>query len=219
MGIVTVFTIGKKVYEQIAIPFDLKIANYVHEPNYKARVGFLGQFEEDFKLIIEAVTQNGKKPLIVFIDDLDRCAPPKPVEIVEAINSLLDAKYCVFVIGMDVQTVAASIGAKYKDIQSQLDDGSITSELTLGQRFLEKIVQINFHIPRVDEKMTESFIDTMLDMLKEHQQVNLLRGETKDTKELSKAKQRATRTLNTFRVVQAARPSAKAGLETKGKTG
>jgi hypothetical protein len=48
----------------------------------------LAQFEEDFNRVIDCVTQEGKWPLVVFIDDLDRCAPMKSVEVVEAINIL-----------------------------------------------------------------------------------------------------------------------------------
>ena len=57
---------------------DLKITQYIRSPNYQERVGFLSQFEEDFKRVIKSVTRGGKWPLVVFIDDLDRCAPPKP---------------------------------------------------------------------------------------------------------------------------------------------
>ena len=112
VDIVIVFI--KDLLHGITRPFELNVGKYVREPNYKERIGFLAQFEDDFKRVVEVVTAKGKDPLVVFIDDLDRCAPPKAIDVVEAINLLLDSKYCVFVIGMDSRMVAASVESKYK---------------------------------------------------------------------------------------------------------
>ena len=157
-----VYTAGKEAYDKIAGSFDLKIEQYMHEPKYQERVGFLAEFDKDFRRIVNVVTEKGKWPLVVFIDDLDRCAPPKPTDIMEAINVLLDAKYCVFVIGMDLNTVAGAIEAKYKDLREYVDDVDDPGGLTLGQRFLEKIVQINFRIPKSDPAIISSYIQRNL---------------------------------------------------------
>jgi HEAT repeat protein len=208
LGFITaLYAAGKEIYDSITGPFDLKLARYVREPNYKERVGFLAQFEEDFKGVIDVVTEGGKWPLIVFIDDLDRCAPPKPAEIIEAINILLDAEHCVFVIAMDAQAVAGSIEAKYKDLQEYLDDTDDPGGLTLGQRFLEKIIQINFRIPRADPQVVESFIDANLDAAKGELPPRPLKEERTEAEQLIEAEQRAGKSLDeATRAVQASRP-------------
>jgi hypothetical protein len=154
-------TIGKDLYRNLTSPFRLKIAEYVEEPNYEAKVGYLPQFEKDFKRVIRAVTDDGARPLVIFIDDLDRSAPPKPVEIFEAINMLLDSEHCVFVLGMDSQAVARSIEAKYKDLMGDSADAD-GSEPGLGRRFLEKIVQIPFVVPRADRGVFRTFVSKNL---------------------------------------------------------
>jgi len=159
---VALFVFGRGFYSRFIGPFDLKIGKYVQEPNYKERVGFLAQFDKDFKYIVDLVTEKGKRPLVIFIDDLDRCTPPKPADIIEAINVLLDANHCVFIIGMDSQAVAASIEAKYKDLKECYYGSFDSSGVTLGQRFLEKIIQINFHIPRAVDYLMASFVDASL---------------------------------------------------------
>jgi hypothetical protein len=140
-------TIGKDLYRRLTSPFRLKIADYVEEPKYEEKIGYLPQFQKDFKRVIRAVTDDGAKPLVIFIDDLDRAAPPKPVEIFEAINMLLDSEHCVFVLGMDSRAVAKSIEAKYKDLVGDSADAG-GSEPSLGRRFLEKIVQIPLRRPQ-----------------------------------------------------------------------
>jgi hypothetical protein len=156
------YAVGKEAYDTLSGPFDLKIADYIREPNYKERVGFLGEFAADFERVVEAITDDGQRPLIIFIDDLDRCAPPKPTEIIEAINVLLDAKYCVFIIGMDTRAVAASIEVKYKDLEEYLVDDAPGKDLPLGYHFLEKIVQFNFRVPRASPEMITRFIRASL---------------------------------------------------------
>src|SRR5207245_2849825 len=49
------------------------LSKYIRTPDYKEKIGFLAKFEEDFGRVIEIVTDKGKWPLVVFIDDLDRC--------------------------------------------------------------------------------------------------------------------------------------------------
>ena len=205
--IAALYAAGKEVYDSIAGPFDLKLAQYVREPSYKERIGFLAQFDEDFKRVVDVVTEGGKWPLVVFIDDLDRCAPPKPAEIIEAINILLDAKHCVFVIGMDAQAVAGSIEAKYKDLREYLDDADDPGGLTLGQCFLEKIIQINFRIPRADPQAVVSFIDAHLDAAKGELPPRPFREERIEAEQLIEAEQRAGKSLDeAVQVVQAFRP-------------
>lgn len=205
--VAALYAAGKEVYDRITGPFDLKLSEYVREPNYKERVGFLAEFEEDFARVIEVVTEGGKWPLVVFIDDLDRCAPPKPAEIIEAINILLDAKHCVFVIGMDAQTVAGSIEAKYKDLKECLSDSDDPGGLTLSQRFLEKIVQISFHIPTADPETIVSFVHTNLGALARTTPEGSAQQEITEAEQLIKAEQRVGKTLEeAVQTVQADRP-------------
>lgn len=100
-------------------------------------------------------------PLIVFIDDLDRCTPPQSADIIEAINLLLDAKNCVFILGMDGRAVASSIEAKYEKLKDCYKESGNSSGYLLGQRFLEKIIQIKFYIPPNDKHTIETFVKSV----------------------------------------------------------
>jgi hypothetical protein len=141
------------------------LSKYMKSPDYQEKIGFLAQFELDLERVIDIVTENGKWPLVVFIDDLDRCGPAEAIEIVEAINILLESKHCVFVIGMDTRSVARSIQSKYQSLEEVYvtDPGG----LTLGERFLEKILQINFKIPPTQKHQLERLIEKHLAQPKE----------------------------------------------------
>jgi hypothetical protein len=160
VGVSGVYAIGTTAFKYVTAPFNLNIARYMRTPNYAEKIGFLSEFEADFRRVVRAVTQDGKWPLVVFVDDLDRCGPKQAVEVVEAINSVLDTEHCIFILGMDAQAVAASIEAKYKDMKEllDLDPGG----LTLGERFLEKIIQINFRIPRAEKTVVDGYIGQIL---------------------------------------------------------
>jgi len=157
---VGLYTSAKKVVAQIKT-MQQDLSGYINTPDYQSKIGFLAQFERDFRRVIEIVTENGRWPLVVFIDDLDRCGPTKAVEIVEAINILLESKHCVFVIGMDAKAVAKSIQSKYESLDRAYAEDR--AGLTLGERFLEKILQINFRIPRSQTHQLQNLIEKHLE--------------------------------------------------------
>lgn len=160
--IVAIIILGKAIFDRIFKSFSLNLQQYLRQPDYSKRLGLLNEFHADFLKLVRDVTQNGQHLLVIFIDDLDRCAPPKSTEIIEAINILVDSPYCIYIIGMDTKAVAASIEAKYKDLKENLVVGDDPGGLSLGQRFLEKIVQINFRIPKTSPKLIADFISTNL---------------------------------------------------------
>jgi hypothetical protein len=91
-----------------------------------------------------------KDPLVVFVDDLDRCAPNKVAEVVEAINLFLCGDYpnCIFVVGMEPGMVAAALEVANKDVIAKAQEmGLVDGAAPVGWRFMEKIVQLPIMIP------------------------------------------------------------------------
>jgi formylglycine-generating enzyme required for sulfatase activity len=114
------------------------------------QVQFLEQFQDRFRRLVEKYVigrGEGEGRLVVFVDDLDRCLPEKAVEVLEAIKLFLDVPGCAFVLGLDHQVIARGIEAKYKE------PGAID-----GRAYLEKIIQVPFQIPPIEEQDLESFV-------------------------------------------------------------
>ena len=95
--------------------------------------------------IILADAQKGDRHFVFILDDLDRCAPDRVADFLNAIHSLTSAGGVVF-IACDEEFVAAALNAHYGNIVDRHPDGR-----AFGRRFLEKIVQVPYRVPAIDE--------------------------------------------------------------------
>lgn len=154
-----------KVIDIFKDPFQISLEKVFDHPTYKDKVSFLTHFEKDFAKIIRSATKNSwgwkRSKLIIFIDDLDRCEPPKAADVIEAINLFLDAEGCIFVLGMDLDAVAMSVEVKYKDLFERMKAEN-AGVVSLGRAFLEKIVQIPFSVPRPTTEQIKNMVDDTL---------------------------------------------------------
>jgi hypothetical protein len=140
-------------------PAALSLSDYLDIPDYKKELGFIHQVEADLRRVLASVPVSFR-PLVVFIDDLDRCSPEKVAQVVEAVNLFLagDLPDCMFVLGMDAEMVAAALQAAHKDLIACLpNDASIP----VGWRFMDKFVQLPFLIPPAEDWTMSRFTTTL----------------------------------------------------------
>ncbi len=140
------------------------LTDIVREPNYEGKMGFLYLVESDIREVLNLVA-TPERPLVIFVDDLDRCSPCKVAEVVEAINLFLSGDYpnCIFVIGMDPGIVAAALEVENKDLIEKINDFSVQRDQTpLGWRFMEKIIQLPLAIPPVDDPGMKKYINFLI---------------------------------------------------------
>jgi hypothetical protein len=74
------------------------------------------------------------RPIVVFVDDLDRLEPREAVEVLRLIRAVADFPNIIYVLSYDPTVVAQTLSKAV-----QVDDGAA---------FLEKIVQVSFRVPR-----------------------------------------------------------------------
>ncbi|MEN8905866.1 MAG: P-loop NTPase fold protein [Clostridiales bacterium] len=125
-------------------------------------IEFINKFEETFKSFIDE--QLGiNKTLVIFIDDLDRCLPENAIKVLEAIKLFLDAKSCVYILGIDDQVIQNAIKHRYgENSKIELD----------GKDYLEKIIQLQLVVPKPSQQhllkyIEEHFGDILDDELKQ----------------------------------------------------
>lgn len=112
---------------------------------------FLEEFEGLVRKFLEATR---KDRLVIFIDDLDRCTPPKPLEVLEAIKLLLWVEGCVFVLGLQKETIEKSVALKYQE------EGKVA---IFGTEYLDKIFQLEYHLRELRESDVLGFINRLKD--------------------------------------------------------
>ncbi|MGW4639761.1 P-loop NTPase fold protein [Sphaerisporangium sp. NPDC004334] len=121
------------------------------DPGYRARTGFLHLVQTDMRRVLGMVATE-ERPLLVFVDDLDRCSPGTVAQVIEAVNLFLAGEFpnCVFVLAMEPEVVAAHVEVAYRDLARSLP-ASAEERSGLGWRFLEKIVQLPLSVPMLDD--------------------------------------------------------------------
>jgi hypothetical protein len=130
-------------------PAAVSLSEYLDIPNYSTEMGFIHRVEADLRRVLASVPQQ-YYPIVIFVDDLDRCSPAKVGQVVEAVNLFLagDFPNCMFVMGMDTEMVAAALQAAHKDMISQLP---ADAGIPVGWRFMDKFVQLPFLIPPTEK--------------------------------------------------------------------
>jgi predicted KAP-like P-loop ATPase len=117
------------------------------------QIRFPEQFQERFPKIVAEFVARNNKPLVIFVDDLDRCLPEKAIEVLEAIKLFMDAPGCVFMLGLDAEVIARGVEIRYHDYFKDGNKSAID-----GAKYLEKIIQLPFQIPPVEHSDMQDFV-------------------------------------------------------------
>jgi hypothetical protein len=133
------------------------VNQFITKSTFAERVGYLASFEGNFRDIVDVATRDTGGPIVVFVDDLDRCTPTQAVDVIEAISLFLDTSNCVFVLGMDMKTTALYVDVKYRDLKDLAVKSGNVAGSDFGTRFLEKIVQVSFRLPQPSAEDATAF--------------------------------------------------------------
>lgn len=79
------------------------------------------------------------RPLVFFIDELDRCRPSFAIEMLERIKHLFDVEHLVFVLSIDKKQLEAATGAVY-------------GEKIESSEYLRRFFDMEFRLPQPDSK-------------------------------------------------------------------
>jgi hypothetical protein len=117
--------------------------------------GLFEQMKDDFTKVIDdilgqATETTGFERVVIYIDDLDRLAPVKAVELLEAVKNLIDVAGCVFVLAIDYDVVIRGLRQKkgYHHEEGREDE---------GKSFFDKIIQVPYRMP-VERYLTQDFL-------------------------------------------------------------
>jgi hypothetical protein len=109
-----------------------------------------GRFRRHFARTIERV----RRPVLVIVDDLDRCQPPFVVDLIRGIQTLLRSPRVVFVILGDRDWIERAFEAEHESMR-KVDVGP---EQTFGARFVEKAIQMSFILPALGPEARLAYV-------------------------------------------------------------
>ncbi|HIE38682.1 MAG TPA: hypothetical protein EYH30_05625 [Anaerolineales bacterium] len=121
---------------------------------HRRRLTLLEEFHGGFAHLVREYVWSRNGLLVIFVDDLDRCMPQRAVEVLETIKLYLDVPGCAFVIAADHDAIERVIQRQYGGPQEAGEDGAPLH----GRSYLEKLVQLPFHLPPLEEDQIISFI-------------------------------------------------------------
>lgn len=150
--------------------FDIKLgadlSKFRRSQAHREQSALLDDFNREFRGVLDVV--HASKPLVVIIDDLDRCLPEQTLQIVETVKLVLDEPGCVFLLAVDREIIEHAIAVKYKDLHA--------GGRELGETYFEKVVQLPYSLPPAAETRVEDFIRSLSDDDDVHDCVPVLRG-------------------------------------------
>src|SRR5262249_43169714 len=105
---------------------------------------FLDEFTKELRRIVSIA--GGGRPLVVVIDDLDRCLPEKALQVLEAIKLFLDVPGVVFLLAVDREVIERAVTAKYEPTKSDTATDRLAA-VSQAESYLEKLIHLPFGLP------------------------------------------------------------------------
>ena len=146
------------------------LLNFVQSPEKAAEAGTIAAARTTLKRLIEQATAGGNR-FVVFVDDIERCKPPRAIDVLDAVNQLLDHHGVIVVLLGDMAAVAAAVQVKYKDLAEiyvpTADLASLGPDRrkeVFGRLYIQKIVQFQFDLPALPRHKIRAYVTSLLGM-------------------------------------------------------
>ena len=95
------------------------IARWIDNPGSEAARGSMQDASRQLRRLINQALR-GKRRFMIFVDNLERCRPPRAVEVCEVVSQLIGHPEVVTVLIGDMDTIALSAEIKYAALESSL---------------------------------------------------------------------------------------------------
>ncbi|MDX3854090.1 P-loop NTPase fold protein [Streptomyces sp. AK02-01A] len=146
---------------------------------YQERRGLLGTVHQDLFQLDEKLreahaewssTESNQPPplerIILYIDDLDRCPPPRVVEVLAAVHLMLALPLFVVVVAVDPRWLLKSLEHHYSELFTDSSGAAYitdTQDSATPLDYLDKIFQVPFVVPPATPEKIARLIATLLE--------------------------------------------------------
>jgi hypothetical protein len=121
----------------------------------------LSFYHRAFRMMREAIqpfVNGGRRRIVVFVDDLDRCLPENALEVLESMKLLFDQMGFVFVLGLDKQIIERAIELKY----GGANRAPHANPGIRGADYIKKIFQVPYALPRVRTSQIDEYFTALV---------------------------------------------------------
>jgi KAP-like P-loop domain-containing protein len=99
-----------------------------------------------------------KDPVIIFIDDLDRCTGEYTVEFLEGVQTLFRKPNVIVIIAADRHWICTSYEKIYNTFNTAVEE----QFSPLGYQFLDKIFQLSITVPSMTERQQKAYLKKLI---------------------------------------------------------
>jgi predicted KAP-like P-loop ATPase len=129
----------KEVRKEVATGW----ADLVKPKEEKSPPQEIAKFREEFSEILRELG----RPVVLFIDNLDRCLPTAAIGTLEAVRLFLFLPGTAFIIAADEDMIRHSVRSHFEDINSR----HVTD-------YLDKVIQVPFRVPQVSAEDLRAYM-------------------------------------------------------------
>lgn len=122
---------------------NMDLENLYETNSNKKRRGEKEIFKNNLEKLAKKIKTKTKFPLIIFIDELDRCRPNYAVEFLEIVKHFFDIENIIFILGIDMKQLQHSVKSLYGE---GMDAGE----------YLRKFIDIDYSFP---EPKMDDYLD------------------------------------------------------------
>lgn len=116
-----------------------------------------------------------KNPILVVIDDMDRCHTEYTVKLLEGIQTLFASKNVAYLVVADRRWLYSC----YESVYDKFTDNIKEPGKQLGAHFLEKAFEFSFPVPGITDEMRKSYWQNLIGVLEEGGRLDLKEQESK----------------------------------------
>jgi hypothetical protein len=111
-----------------------------------------------FRKHFAASMRRFERPILVVIDDLDRCKPDFVVELIRGMQTIFKSERVVYLLLCDRDWITEA----FTVINDKMKAIEVGPEHEFGERFVEKAIQFSFVLPEPEEKVRQGYVRSVL---------------------------------------------------------
>jgi len=111
-----------------------------------------------FRLHYQDFCKRVKRPILIVIDDIDRCEPPYIVNFLSGLQTILRSPRVVYMVLGDQRWIERAFAVEH----AAMEGITVGYEQTLGGRFVEKALQLSLTLPNGAPQARKDYLQTLL---------------------------------------------------------